>query len=118
MQVHQYPGMPVPYVIVPARRVDSDTRTAYYLLFSNKIASACMHGGPQDAPGWGQHVYWRSEFTFSDGVLHAHYEENHGCGIQACQIEDWTFVPGEVGMTQVDVLRGAGKPFNLVLRRG
>lgn len=118
MQVHQYPGTPVPYVIVPGRQVNSDTRTEYYLLFDKKIVSACMHEGPQDAPAWGQHVYWRSEFTFSDGVLHAHYEENHECGIQACQIEDWTFAPIAVGMTQIAVLRGGGKPFKLVLRRG
>ncbi len=117
MQVHRLPGLPLPYVIVPARRANTDTRTAYYVLFSQHIVSTCMHGGPKDAPSWGRHVFWRSKFTFAGGVLHAHYEENHECGVEACQIEDWTFTHGSVGMTDIRVERGGGKPFDLDLRR-
>lgn len=118
MQVHRYPGHPIPYVIVPSRRVSSDTRTEYYTLFSTGIVSRCLRGGPSAAPGWGRNVYWRSKFTFvRNGTLHAHYEENHECGPIACQIENWTFAPGRLGMTQVADLRAGGHPMSLVLRR-
>jgi hypothetical protein len=118
MQVHSYPGRPVAYVITPGRRVASDTRTAYYTLYSASIEPRCMRGGESAAPGWGRNVYWRSRFVFDKrGWLHAHYEENLGCGAIACQIENWTFACARAGIEQINDTRVAGKPIALVLRR-
>lgn len=117
MQVHGYRGWPTPYVIAPAHRVDSDTRTQYRMFYSTGIVSHCMRGATH-APAWGQHVYWRSRFRFGPhGWLHAHYEENQGCGPLACQIENWTFAPTQSGMARIRDMRGGGYPVRLTLAR-
>lgn len=115
MQIHGYGGKPTPYIITPGRTVNSDTRTEYYTEFIRKITSACVRVA---LPAWAQHVYWRSAFTFTrSGQLHAHYEENQGCGPVACQIENWTFTRGQVGINSIADLRSGGNPLALVLNR-
>lgn len=114
MQVHGYPGRPTPYVIVPGRQVNSDTRTEYFLDYSQGIVSSCLHTTP---PGWGVHVYWRSLFRFTAGGLRAHYEENMECGALACQIENWTFTRGRGGITSIEDVRSSGRALGLLLRR-
>jgi hypothetical protein len=118
MQIHSYSGRPRAYIITSGLRRSSDTRTAYYTLYQSGIVSSCMTGGEAAAPAWGRNVYWRSRFTFdARGALHAHYEENAGCGAQAaCQVEDWTFARDRAGIAQIAVHRAGGQALSLVLR--
>lgn len=116
MQIHRYPHRPMPYVIAPGRRQASDTETMYYGLFRRSIVNSCMPGGDAVAPGWAREVYWRSRFRFDRrGWLHAHYEENHGCGPVACQMEDWTFARNRSGLERIVITRGV--PTVLTLTR-
>jgi hypothetical protein len=116
MQIHGYPGEPTPYEIVPGRQIDTDTRTEYYALFTRgAIVSGCLHGGPDAAPAWGQHVYWRSRFSFSRRRLRANYEENGGCGPVPCQVESWTFARGRAGIARIADLWSGGRFLGLVL---
>lgn len=117
MQIHGYPGQPTPYVIVPGRQANSDTRTTYYTNYvSGAVVSSCIPGASA-APEWAQHVYWRSQFHFtSSNTLQAHYEENR-CGALPCQVEDWTFASDNAGIARIADLRSGGNPLDLTLAR-
>lgn len=115
MQIHRYPGKPVPYVIIPAKRTDSDTRTEYFTrVAKGRQVSWCMTRNP---PKWGYHIYWRSRFHFTANRLVASYEENRGCGPVACQMEKWQFTPDRAGIARLVFQRSAGRNLPWVLSR-